>query len=124
VVSPCLSGIIWGSCFDSHLQVPAVSVRKCKNPFYTLLIPVGLVFVVTVCAYGFMAHLAVNTTPEQAASQAQHPLVVWMKHHGTQAVFAELAVLAVLTFAAILTDGWWVNTDERAGGEDAPARRK
>lgn len=101
-----------------------MSARKWKNPFYTLLIPVGLVFVVTVCAYGVMAHLAVNVTPQDAASRAEHPLLVWLKHYGTQAVFIELAILAVLTIAAIVTDSWWTDLDKHAGGEDAPAYRE
>jgi len=85
-----------------------MSVNKWKNPFYTLLIPVGMVFVVTVFAYGFMAFLAVNGTNVEATRQADHPLFAWLDKHGTQLVLWELAVLGVLTVGAIATDSWWI----------------
>jgi hypothetical protein len=47
-----------------------------------------------------------------------------LKQHGTQAVFIELAALAVLTLAAIVTDGWWAGADRGARVRDAPARGK
>lgn len=82
--------------------------KKWKNPFYTLLIPVGLVFVVTVFAYGFMAFLAVHATHPEALAQADHPLFTWLAQHGTNALIVELAVLGVLTVGAISTDSWWL----------------
>lgn len=85
-----------------------MAAKKWKNPFYTLLIPVGMAFVVTVFAYGFMAFLAVNGTIIEATSQAGHPLFAWLDKHGTQLVMWELAVLGVLTFGAIATDSWWL----------------
>lgn len=88
-----------------------MSTKKWKNPFYTLLIPAGLVFVVSVFAYGFMAFLAVNGTNAEATSQAGHPLFVWLDHHGEGLVLWELGVLAVLSLGAMATDSWWM--DER-----------
>ncbi|TWU28049.1 hypothetical protein [Bythopirellula polymerisocia] len=85
-----------------------MAAKKWKNPFYTLLIPVGMVFVVTVFAYGFMAFLAVNGTNIEATSQSGHPLFAWLDKHGTQLVLWELAVLGVLTVGAIATDSWWI----------------
>ena len=81
--------------------------EKWKNPFYALLIPVGMAFVVTGFAYGFMAFQAVNTGTTGAEVHAEHPLFAWLKEHGDRAMLIELAVLAVLTFGAIATDGWW-----------------
>lgn len=89
-----------------------MSASKWKNPFYTLLIPTGLAFVVTSFAYGFMAFLEVNATQLEATRQGNHPLFAWLKVHGTTAVLVELAVLAVLTCGAIATDSWWNESRE------------
>lgn len=94
-----------------------MSANKWKNPFYTLLIPVGMAFVVTVFAYGFMAFLAVNGTNPEATSQAGHPLFAWLDQHGTQLVLWELVVLAVFTVGAIATDSWWIR---EAAREETP----
>ena len=86
-----------------------LSVKKWKNPFYTLLIPVGMVFVISVFAYGFMAFMQVNATNLTARQQASHPLFTWLDVHGTRLVLWELAVLGVLTVGAITTDSWWMS---------------
>ena len=89
--------------------------KKWKNPFYTLLIPVGLVFVVTGFAYGYMAFQAVNAGSSAADVHADHPLFLWLNEHGDMAMIIELAVLAVLTVAAIATDDWWMQEDDETG---------
>jgi hypothetical protein len=81
--------------------------KKRRNPFYVLLVPVGAAFVVTAFAYGFMAFQAVNATPADAASYQSHPMFHWLRANGDTAMLAELAVLGVLTVAAIATDRWW-----------------
>lgn len=84
-----------------------MSVKKSLNPFYLLLVPAGLVFVVTAFAYGFMAFRAVNAVRAQAGLHAAHPLNQWLRAHGDAALLIELAVLAFLTVAAIATDHMW-----------------
>jgi hypothetical protein len=81
--------------------------KKPINPFYVLLIPAGLAFAVTAFAYGFMAFQAVNAVRAEAGRHAGHPLFLWLRAHGNAALMIELAVLAVLTVAAIATDKWW-----------------
>ena len=85
--------------------------KKWKNPFYALLIPVGMAFVVTGFAYGFMAFQMVNAGSGGADLYADHPLFAWLQVHGNTAMLVELAVLAVLTVGAIGTDGWWTERD-------------
>jgi len=80
--------------------------RKRRNPFYVLLIPVGLAFVVTAFAYGFMAFQAVNATRAEAGRYSTHPLFQCLRAHGDAAMIIELAALAVLTVAAIAADTW------------------
>lgn len=81
--------------------------KKRLNPFFVLLIPAGLAFVVTAFAYGFMAFQAVNAVRAEAGRHAGHPLFQWLRAHGDRALLVELAVLAVLTLAAMGTDRWW-----------------
>ena len=82
--------------------------KKWKNPFYTLLIPVGLAFVVTGFAYGFMAFQAVNAGAAAAAVHEDHPLFQWLNRNGDLTMLIELGLLAVLTVGAIATDDWWM----------------
>ena len=85
--------------------------KKWKNPFYALLIPVGMAFVVTGFAYGFMAFQMVNAGGDGADLYADHLLFAWLRVHGNTAILVELAVLALLTVGAIGTDGWWIERD-------------
>ena len=99
-----------------------MSKKKWKNPFYTLLIPVGLVFVITGFAYGFMAFQAVNSSGPNAGEYADHPLFHWLNKHGDTAMLIELAVLAVLTVGAISTDSWWMQEgDQSVRSDQLPA---
>ncbi len=88
-----------------------MSKKKWKNPFYALLIPAGAAFCVSAIAYGFMAFQMVNAGRSGAAKFADHPLFVWLNHHGTTLILIELAILAVLTIGAISTDHWWTSED-------------
>ena len=80
--------------------------KKSANPFYALLVVVGIVFVVTACCYGVMAVREAhgNTLVEPAAADA---LMLWMAEHGNIALLSELALLGVFTFGAIATDDYW-----------------
>jgi hypothetical protein len=86
--------------------------KKRFNPFYALLVPVGLAFAVTAFAYGFMAFQAVNAVRAEAGRHGAHPLFQWLRAHGDAMLLGELAVLAVLTVGAISTDRWWDKTRE------------
>jgi hypothetical protein len=85
--------------------------RKSANPFYVLLVLAGVTFVLTATAYGVMAFRdarpAAAPPAATAIANAEHPLMLWMSRHGDSALLAELAVLALFTFAAIGTDDYW-----------------
>ena len=88
--------------------------RKSANPFYVLLIIAGLSFAMTATAYVVMAfrdsHAREEATATDAAAVAtsdEHPLMVWMRHHGDAALLTELGVLAICTVGAIGTDSYW-----------------
>ncbi|HVT27857.1 MAG TPA: hypothetical protein VHE81_07560 [Lacipirellulaceae bacterium] len=88
--------------------------KKSANPFYALLVIAGLAFVVTATAYVVMAFREARpdegrglAASSSAVSQVEHPLMVWMRHHGDAALLTELGFLAVFTFGAIGTDDFW-----------------
>lgn len=93
-----------------------MSLKKWKNPFYTLLIPVGMAFVITVFAYGFIAFVEVNATNPEARELSQQQLGTWLNAYGTELMFWELGALGILTVGAIATDHWWMR--------DEPPQRK
>jgi len=83
-----------------------MAARNRRNPFYILLIPAGLAFVVTAFAYGIMSFQAANSVGLDAAKYAQHELYQWLRRHGDAAIVSELLVLAVFTVGAIAVDSW------------------
>ncbi|MAT70174.1 MAG: hypothetical protein CMJ58_11710 [Planctomycetaceae bacterium] len=85
--------------------------KKRRNPFYALLVPVGLLFSITACAYGYMAFVEVNSLRSEADRFAGSSLFRLLNQHGTTALLIELAVLAVLTVAAIATEEWRTDSD-------------
>ncbi len=97
-----------------------MSAKKWKNPFYALLIPVGLAFCITGFAYGMMAFQEVNAGRAAIEQTAGHPLFQWLKAHGLTAILIELGMLAVLTFGAIGTDSWWMEENKNAPTTDVP----
>jgi hypothetical protein len=88
--------------------------EKFANPFYGLLLAAGLAFALTAVCYGVMAFRGARPAVVVVADDvggdappAEHPLITWMSHHGEAALLTELGFLAVFTFAAIGTDGYW-----------------
>ena len=79
--------------------------RKSPNPFYWLLVPVGVLFVITACAYTVMA--VTLQAPTLNGPKAPHPLVQFIEAYGFALLMGELAALAVFTVGAIATDDYW-----------------
>ena len=84
---------------------------KNKNPFYFLLILVGILFFVTATTYGVMAIRETNrpdiatgkeTVPQ--TSNQQGGLLEFMDQHGGRLLIIEALLLGFLTVAAIGTD--------------------
>jgi hypothetical protein len=95
------------------------SPKKRVNPFYPLLVLVGLIFACTACGYGA---LMVNVLqPERAALIREEGLgfLGWMDRYGMWIMSIELGLLALLTFAAIGTDEYWSGNAE---SQDNPSR--
>ena len=81
---------------------------KPTNPFYVAALPAGVIFAITACCYMVMAYRGLN--PHRADEGG---LVGLMDRHGMAIMLVELAILAVLTVAAIATDGYWMRRGER-----------
>lgn len=86
-----------------------MAVKKPTNPFYLALLPVGVLFAVTACAFVVMTMRGLD--PQQAEESG---MVLLMARHGTTILIAELVVLAVLTVAAIASDDFWTRRFEAA----------
>ena len=101
--------------------------RKTFNPFYSLLVVLGVAFVVTACAYGLV--LLRSTRPMDAlrSGHAQNPLLQLMQRHGQTILFVELGVLLVATVGCIATDDYWERRSAarqgqvESGGTDEPS---
>lgn len=93
--------------------------KKPLNPFYVALLPVGVVFALTACAFVVMM---------VQRSGAQQPgttmLVGLMARHGITVMICELVLLAVLTIAAIGSDDFWVRRFEAAQSREASVENR
>ena len=84
-----------------------------SNPFYVLLVIVGVAFVVSACAYGVMAYREVTLQPA-ANDDSASGLLRFMDRHGMKVLGGEVVMLGLLTVAAIGTDEYWQRkTEER-----------
>lgn len=94
--------------------------RKPKNPFYALVLLVGVAFLLTACAYTVMAFLDVQgRSPSQSGSQ----LLVFLNEYGVLLMGVELAVLCVAMMAAFGTEDFWQRRFDRCHGK-RPADHK
>lgn len=96
--------------------------KEPTNPFYVLLVIVGAVFAITACAYGVMAFRAVAAQHAAEASPSGEGLMQFLDKHGMALLAGELVVLALATFGAIGTDGYW--SKRKAANEIAPTERE
>src|SRR5262245_32750694 len=81
---------------------------KQINPFFLALVPVGILFAITACAYSVMM-----ARGQGATGPAPDGLLRLLDQRGMAILVTELALLAVLTVAAIGTDEFWSRRIER-----------
>jgi hypothetical protein len=81
---------------------------KPTNPFYIALVIAGIAFALTACA--FVVTMGISD-PRQLDESS---LAGLMDQHGVWIMLIELALLAVLMFAAMATDGFWTRRFEQS----------
>ncbi len=79
--------------------------RKSTNPFYVAALPVGVLFVITACAYVVMTIQGLDPQRQESAG-----LMDLLAKHGTLIFIAELGLLAIFVIAAIATDEYWTGS--------------
>ena len=92
--------------------------NKPFNPFYPLLVVVGIAFSITACAYGVMTVKMLQPEGAEEVRQGDTGLLPFLDRHGMTLLLSELGALAVLTFAAIGTDDFWTRRAEGKGAGD------
>jgi len=88
---------------------PLVSRKsRLKNPFYPLLVVVGLAFAITACGFAVMMVRDMSPSAEME-SDGGGAMIQFFQDHGFTALMIELGVLALATFAAIATEEFWTD---------------
>lgn len=82
-----------------------MSQKKAFNPFYVLLVILGVIFGITACMYGVMT--VKMSTAIGVAANANSPVLTLMSEHGLTILLVELALLGLACFAAMATDSYW-----------------
>ncbi len=98
-------------------------IKSGANPFYVLLVGVGILFAINVFAFYLMTYQA--SQPSLGAAEIQssdlnrdHPLWTLLDAYGETMMWCELAALAVLTFLAIGTDEFWSRRAQRTAKQE------
>lgn len=82
------------------------------NPFYVLLIVVGVAFTLTACAYGLMMFKATRSVGGVDLGPPEG-LLGWMNAYGARLLTGELIALGVTTIGAIILDDRRIKRRER-----------
>lgn len=92
-----------------YLPLRSMSARRSAiNPFYVLLVVLGIAFALTACAYAVMTLKAVQRHDAAEPTAGGVALLEFLDRHGAELMGGELALLALATFAAIATDRYWM----------------
>lgn len=97
------------------------SPKQPINPFYVLLVIIGIAFSVTACAYGMMTVRAARSDTAQRG-EATSGMVTFLDRHGASVMAGEIFLLAVATFAAMGTDRWQANRRKNSTQSSAAAQ--
>jgi hypothetical protein len=87
------------------------------NPFYVLLVLIGIAFTLTACAYGVMAFKVVRTRERAADQPAGAAMLTYLDEHGAKLMAIELALLGLCTAAAMATDRYWIRREVKRASE-------
>ena len=86
--------------------------KRTRNPFYFLLVPVGVAFVVTAFSFGIMAFQ--QSSPGSYSLDGKVGLMPMMDRHGLTILGVEVALIALFSCGAIATDEYWQRRDAKS----------
>lgn len=93
--------------------------RKGTNPFYVLLVVLGIAFTLTACGYGVLMLRAARPIEAETSSSGT-ALLDYLDRHGDWLMTVELALLALATVGAIATDRYWMSREWRSWQQAHP----
>jgi hypothetical protein len=105
---------------DFHFRVCSFAVIKKKqtNPFYALLVVVGIAFCITATSYGVLTLRDMRGTgnyyglaDEQTDSEIS--FMRFVDENAVRLMIGELVILAIATVGAIGTDSYWTGHSEQ-----------
>lgn len=101
------------------------SQRSPKNPFYVLLVILGISFALTACAYSVMTLKASRPAAEEQRGSGA-ALLEFLNQHGAALMAGELLLLAIATVGAISTDRYWMQRayDEHQASQAPPPQEE
>jgi hypothetical protein len=79
-----------------------VKAKEPANPFYILVIILGVVFLITACGYGTMTYRAI--APGVPRDGSPHVLMEFLDRYGVQLMAGQLVGLATASFGAMWLD--------------------
>lgn len=85
--------------------MPARPLKSPFNPFYALVVVLGIAFCITATAYGVMTFRALRGRGDDA--QRAPALIEFLNRHGERLLIGEVILLGLATFGAIKTDRYW-----------------
>ena len=86
-----------------HRKSPSATKERA-NPFYLLLVIVGVIFTLTACAYGVLTIKAMRIGAMPRVGEQGYGLMKTLSNHGGKILGGELAVLTFATIGAIWLD--------------------
>lgn len=84
--------------------------RPFANPFYGLLIVVGVAFLLTAISYGLMAFREVSGHGADTSGSAW---MLFLDRHGGTVLMGEVLLLVLASLAAMATDRFWTSRADR-----------
>ena len=92
--------------------------KEPVNPFYALVLLVGVAFAITTFAYATMAYRA--TAPAAAEIDQRSGLMSMVDRYGVRTMGVELGLLGVATFGAMWLDRLRARNNQFEGRSDTP----
>ena len=100
------------------------TTRKPFNPFYALLLVVGVAFTVTACAYGVMTVRDMHATEPVAGDAPGEPLLDLLRQRGGMILAIELGILTISAVGAMATDDYWQRRAARSAAPTSSTKHK